>query len=69
MILTAGSVVMARKRPRSGDRACFTQWVLRISFQIPQINCLDGSGGLIKDHGDIANAFVTYAFASAVSQT
>ena len=38
-------------------------------FQIPKVNCLDGSGGLIKDHGDVANAFVTYAFASAVSQT
>lgn len=38
-------------------------------FQIPQINCLDGSGGFIKDHGDVANSFVTYAFASAVSQT
>jgi hypothetical protein len=38
-------------------------------FQIPKINCLDGSGGLIKDHGDVANAFVTYAFASVVSNT
>jgi hypothetical protein len=38
-------------------------------FQIPKINCLDGSGGLIKDHGDVANSFVTYAFASAVSET
>jgi pimeloyl-ACP methyl ester carboxylesterase len=38
-------------------------------FQIPQINCLNGSGGFIKDHGDVTNAFVTYAFASAVSQT
>jgi hypothetical protein len=38
-------------------------------FQISKLNCLDGSGGLIKDHGDVANAFVTYAFASAVSQT
>jgi hypothetical protein len=38
-------------------------------FQIPKINCLDGSGGFIKDHGDVANSFVTYAFASAVSET
>jgi hypothetical protein len=38
-------------------------------FQIPKVNCLDGSGGLIKDHGDVANSFVTYAFASVVSQT
>jgi len=30
---------------------------------------LDGSGGLIKDHGDVTNPDVTYAFASAVSAT
>ena len=33
------------------------------------INNLDGSGGLIKDHGDVANAAVTYAFASAMART
>jgi pimeloyl-ACP methyl ester carboxylesterase len=33
------------------------------------INCLDGSGGLIKDHGDVTNSDVTYAFASAVAAT
>jgi len=33
------------------------------------INNLDGSGGLIKDHGDVTNAAVTYAFASAVART
>jgi hypothetical protein len=33
------------------------------------INNLDGSGGLIKDHGDVANEAVTYAFASAVAHT
>ena len=38
-------------------------------FQIPKINCLDGSGGLIKNHGDVTNSFVTYAFASVVSKT
>jgi len=38
-------------------------------FQSQKINCLDGSGGFIKDHGDVANAFVTYAFASVVSNT
>ncbi len=38
-------------------------------FQIPKINCLDGSGGLIKNHGDVTNPFVTYAFASVVSKT
>ena len=30
------------------------------------INNLDGSGGFIKDHGDVMNEAVTYAFASAV---
>jgi hypothetical protein len=30
---------------------------------------LDGSGGLIKDHGDVTNEAVTYAFASAVALT
>jgi len=33
------------------------------------INNLDGSGGLIKDHGDVTNAAVTYAFASAIART
>lgn len=33
------------------------------------VNCLDGSGGLIKDHGDVTNSDVTYAFASAVAAT
>jgi hypothetical protein len=33
------------------------------------INNLDGSGGLIKNHGDVANDAVTYAFASAVALT
>jgi hypothetical protein len=33
------------------------------------INNLDGSGGLIKDHGDVTNAAITYAFASAVART
>jgi hypothetical protein len=33
------------------------------------IHNLDGSGGLIKDHGDVTNAVVTYAFASAVART
>jgi hypothetical protein len=33
------------------------------------INNLDGSGGLIKDHGDVTNDAVTYAFASAVART
>jgi hypothetical protein len=33
------------------------------------INSLDGSGGLIKDHGDVTNEAVTYAFASAIART
>ena len=33
------------------------------------INNLDGSGGLIKDHGDVTNEAVTYAFASLVART
>ena len=33
------------------------------------INNLDGSGGLIKNHGDVTNEAITYAFASAVART
>ncbi len=39
------------------------------NFKVGVINNLDGSGGLIKDHGDVTNAAVTYAFASAVAFT
>ena len=38
-------------------------------FQLGVVNCLDGSGGLIKDHGDITNPDVTYAFACSVVST
>jgi hypothetical protein len=38
-------------------------------FRTGVVNCIDGSGGLIKDHGDVSNADVTYAFASAVAST
>ena len=38
-------------------------------YQIDRINNLDGSGGLIRDHSDVTNAAVTYAFASAVART
>jgi hypothetical protein len=38
-------------------------------YQDRVINNLDGSGGLIKDHGDVTNSAVTYAFASAVART
>jgi len=38
-------------------------------FKDGVINNLNGSGGLIKNHGDVANDAVTYAFASAVART
>lgn len=38
-------------------------------FRTGVVNCIDGSGGLIKDHSDVTNADVTYAFASAVAAT
>ena len=38
-------------------------------FQLGVVNCLDGSGGLIKDHGDVTNPDVTYAFACSVVST
>ena len=38
-------------------------------YQADVINNLDGSGGFIKDHSDVANDVVTYAFASAVART
>jgi hypothetical protein len=38
-------------------------------YRLGVINNLDGSGGLIKDHGDVTNTAVTYAFASAVART
>ena len=38
-------------------------------YKADVINNLDGSGGLIKDHGDVTNDAVTYAFASVVART
>ena len=38
-------------------------------FKDHVINNLDGSGGLIKDHGDVTNEAITYAFASAIART
>jgi hypothetical protein len=38
-------------------------------YKLGVVNNLDGSGGLIKNHGDVTNAAVTYAFASAVART
>ena len=39
------------------------------TFKAGVITSLNGSGGLIKDHGDVTNEAVTYAFASAVART
>jgi hypothetical protein len=39
------------------------------AFAAGKVICLDGSEGLINDHGDVTNSNVTYAFASAVAQT
>ena len=38
-------------------------------YKAEVINNLDGSGGLIKDHGDVTNDAITYAFASIVART
>jgi pimeloyl-ACP methyl ester carboxylesterase len=38
-------------------------------FPAGKILNLDGSGGLIKDHGDVTNTDVTFAFACAVAAT
>jgi len=38
-------------------------------YKIGVINNLDGSGGLIKNHGDVTNDAITYAFSSAVART
>ena len=38
------------------------------TFRAEQILCLEGSGGKIKDHGDVKNPFVTWAFVSAAAE-
>lgn len=38
-------------------------------FAIGMINNLDGSGGMIRNHGDVTNAAVTYAFTAALART
>jgi hypothetical protein len=38
-------------------------------FKTGVVNSLDGSGGLIRNHGDVTNEAVTYAFARAVALT
>jgi hypothetical protein len=39
------------------------------NFKADVVNNLDGSGGSIKNHSDVTNSAVTYAFASAVART
>lgn len=39
------------------------------TFEANKILCLDGSGGKIKDHSDVKNPFVTWAFVSAAAET
>jgi hypothetical protein len=39
------------------------------TFSPGVVHDLDGSGGLIKDHGDVRNPHVTYAVASAIAHT
>lgn len=39
------------------------------NLQSGKVICLDGSGGLIKNHGDVRNSTVTYAVASVIAQT
>lgn len=41
----------------------------KYTFKPKIVSCLDGSDGVIKDHGDVTNETVTYAFASAVAVT
>ena len=38
-------------------------------YKLAVINSLDGSGGLIKNHSDVTNEAITYAFASALART
>jgi hypothetical protein len=38
------------------------------AYKANVINNLDGSGGLIKDHNDVTNGAITYAFASAMAR-
>jgi len=38
-------------------------------FQTGLVTCLNGSDGLIKNHGDVTNPNVTYAFTCSLNQT
>ena len=48
----------------SRQRAAARAPARRTTTRTGVINNLDGSGGLIKDHSDVTNEAVTYAFAS-----
>jgi hypothetical protein len=61
-IMTKESVAAKLKQAGAPDGKAY-------QFQLGVVNCLDGSGGLIKDHGDITNPDVTYAFACSVVST
>jgi hypothetical protein len=58
----------AQKTQESVSRALHPPG-LPYDFAPRVVNNLDGSGGVIKDHGDVTNPTVTYAFASAVAET
>lgn len=63
---------LGRNGPQKTDEvttAPFRKPGTAYKFKPALINNLDGSGGFIKDHGDVTNEVVTYAFASAVAQT
>jgi hypothetical protein len=53
----------------TSQRAASTPRGPRMTARWASINNLDGSGGLIKDHGDVTSDAITYAFVSAVART
>ena len=63
------SVATGRSRPKKLRTRCSGNRQRRTEYKPGVINNLDGSGGFIKNHGDVTNEAVTYAFASAVAQT
>ena len=61
---------------RNGTQKCdesatqpMTKAGTRYTFAPNIVNNIDGSGGFIKDHGDITNADVSYAVACAIATT
>jgi hypothetical protein len=55
-----------RKNWRSNQRGPLPAGGQVVTIMITSLN---GSVGIIKDHGDVTNDAVTYAFASAVART